>query len=237
MAGSVWHIFAASTTASAQEVNENYEWSQGDVAPHSNGVLANDQFNLGTTTAYWKGARVLNYYGNTYNDTSGASVIGGVKFQGLFLNSTIVLSATTTDIYLTRIWPEFNATVRHISAVTSLNAASSAVHFAIYAAQTAGTATILLGQTATLTTQAVYEDKQPVIGALTAAVSLTAGNPYYVAIHVVAQGGFFFYQDGGATGVTTSAKNISTSTIGTTFPADLSAVAQGNTSRFFFKLH
>lgn len=58
MAGSTWFNFVGSTTASAAEVNSNFDWLEGDLAPMSTGVLAPDQFNLGSTTARWSNAYI-----------------------------------------------------------------------------------------------------------------------------------------------------------------------------------
>src|SRR3990167_4583539 len=51
--------FIASTTASAGEVNNNFDYSEGDVVPHSQGTLADNQFKLGTSSARWGALNVL----------------------------------------------------------------------------------------------------------------------------------------------------------------------------------
>src|SRR3990167_9917727 len=51
--------FIASTTASAGEVNNNFDYSEGDVVPHSVGTLADNQFKLGTSSARWGALNVL----------------------------------------------------------------------------------------------------------------------------------------------------------------------------------
>lgn len=86
MAGSTWVTFSASTTASAAQVNSNFDWLEGDIVPMSNGALANGQFNLGTATAAFRAV---------YLDANTSTDHGSIFFAGTssaFLTSNILSS-------------------------------------------------------------------------------------------------------------------------------------------------
>jgi len=61
MATSTWNTFANSTTASAVDVNANFDALEGDIVPMSAaGTFTNDTFNIGTSTAVWAEAHISN---------------------------------------------------------------------------------------------------------------------------------------------------------------------------------
>lgn len=54
MAGSAFNTFVLSTTVSALQMNQNYQWIQGDLIPFSNASLTNNVYDLGSATKRWR---------------------------------------------------------------------------------------------------------------------------------------------------------------------------------------
>ena len=73
MAGTTWPSLLAGRKAKASEVEEKFDWIEGDIVPMSGGNLANNAYNLGTSTAQWKS---LYIYGV-------ANAVGTLVLQGL----------------------------------------------------------------------------------------------------------------------------------------------------------
>lgn len=76
-----WTTFVNSTTADANQVNANFAYAQGDLVPHSQGVLADNQFKLGTYTARWGGLSAISINASNLILTGTATLIGNLALD------------------------------------------------------------------------------------------------------------------------------------------------------------
>lgn len=71
MAGTLWNVFVPVTKAKAGQVNENFDWIEGDLLPQTAGSTTDASYFLGTTTARWAGlhAQGLRIMASASSDT------------------------------------------------------------------------------------------------------------------------------------------------------------------------
>jgi len=89
MATKTWTNLQASTTARAADVLGNDAWAEGNIVPHSEGVLANAQFDLGTGSAYWRTGFICTI-STSYvmaNSTAGLSLFSQNTATGLKISN------------------------------------------------------------------------------------------------------------------------------------------------------
>lgn len=67
MAGTSWPSLAAGGIARASDVEAKFDWLEKDIVPQDEGSTTNGAYDLGTTTAYWRGL-----YCNGLNPTTTA---------------------------------------------------------------------------------------------------------------------------------------------------------------------
>ena len=118
MAGSTWHTFTPGTVAKSSEVNENFDWLEGSLAPMVGGSMTTAIYDLGTTTAAWR---------NLY--LSGNIVLGGdtiTSFDGTSIEATNgVVSVRTSGITAAKI-ANAHALTAYMYSATSVTFALSA---------------------------------------------------------------------------------------------------------------
>lgn len=77
MAGSAWNTFTPGTVIKSSEVNANFDWLEGSLAPMTGGNQTNGVYDLGTTTAAWRNLFLSNSIvlnGDTITSFDGATV-------------------------------------------------------------------------------------------------------------------------------------------------------------------
>lgn len=103
MAGTAWNTFTPGTVAKSSEVNSNFDWLEGSLAPMTGGAQTNGVYDLGTTTAAWRnlfltghislnGDTISSFDGSTIEATNGVITVRTAGITGTQISN---LSAVT----------------------------------------------------------------------------------------------------------------------------------------------
>ncbi len=78
MSGTVWNSYSSFTLADADQVDENFDWLEGDLVPQNAGSLTDAVYDLGTSANSWRTAHLKT-----------SLIIGGTTLSGPADDSTL----------------------------------------------------------------------------------------------------------------------------------------------------